>query len=148
MKMKKQPLLFLLILAAVSGWVFLPCPCQAQQPGFSCVLNPAEKNDSLAWWQTWHPVYETNVAFQATLDGTANETDAHRTTSYTFTLTDVSSYAGYCLNVGSQLRSAKDLVFDDTQPAVPGLTYKASADRQTVAVTCVSPRVSQLHGQR
>lgn len=99
-------------------------------------LNPAVKNGSLAWWTTWHPRYETNVAFEAKLTG---DTAALTSTSYSFTLVDVSDWPGHCMNMGTQTASDKDLEFRKAdQPTVDGATYDVLNRGQTLTVTFAS----------
>lgn len=89
-------------------------------------------------WRTWRPVYNTEVTFVATLSGN-DATQSLSDVTYTFTLSEVSSWPGYCMNMGTQTASDKDLEFRKAdQPTVDGVTYDISHRGKTLTVTFAS----------
>ena len=125
--------LFFLVSFLLPPGVFSATPALSDS-GFTLTLAPADT----AAWRTWRPVYNTEVTFVATLSGN-DATQSLSDVTYIFTLDEVSSWPGYCMNMGKQTASDKDLEFRETdQPTVDGATYDVLNRGQTLTVTFAS----------
>ena len=111
-------------------------------PGSSRLTLTLSPADTTAW-SAWRPVYNTTAAFVATLSGT-DATQSLSDVTYTFTLSEVSSWPGYCMNMAEETASEetasdKDLEFREAdQPKGNGATYGVSNRGQTLTVTFAS----------
>ena len=122
--------LFCLVSCLLPPGVFAATPALPDS-SFTLTLAPKESTA----WRTWRPVYNTEMTFVATLSGT-DATQSLSDVTYTFTLSEVSSWPGHCMNMGTQTASDKDLEFRKAdQPTVDGATYAVSNRGQMLTVT-------------
>ena len=126
------------LMLAVLGWCFPQVGAAAANTPTSSRLTLTLAPADTAAWRTWRPVYNTEVTFVATLSGN-DATQSLSNVTYTFTLDEVSSWPGYCMNMGKQTASDKDLEFRKAdQPTVDGATYDVLNRGQTLTVTFAS----------
>ena len=126
----RQSVLMLQTLLLLSGLCCGLLSSTAEAQNFTFTFNPTEKTA----WQTWCPKYDTTVSFTAALTG---DTEALTSTTYTFTLSEVSDWPGYCMNKGTESDASKDLEFRAADnPSGSGQDFSVSADGQTLTFTC------------
>lgn len=104
---------FSLFILLLSLCLFVPgaqAAVQSERGGsLSLTLSP----ETPTVWHPWRPVYNATATFVATLSGN-DATQSLSDVTYTFTLSEVSSWPGYCMNMveetaSEETASAKDL---------------------------------------
>ena len=97
-------------------------------------------------WEDWRPKNNKVLPINAVIVAVAGTVaDITSTTEYTFILSEVSDYKGYCMNFGTQPGDKKDIYFrqSDQPKDTEQLKYRVSGKNgETLKVTCESSTFS------
>ncbi len=137
---------FLFIVMFCSFAFVHPSIANGQAPGNTQNSYKLELIPQGVTWEDWRPKNNKVLPINAVIVAVAGTVaDITSTTEYTFILSEVSDYEGYCMNFGTQPGDKKDIYFrqSDQPKDTEQLKYRVSGENgETLKVTCESSTFS------